>query len=242
LLNLDESIQEALLNGKISERHARSLLNLKNVEDQKRILEKIITNKLTVKQTDNLINKINEKNIPLNNNEENKFITEDQKKILNNGAIDNINVEKIKEESVDINPKKELTNVNMLLNNEEQNLAFNKQEDNSEKNKVSNKFVPNLKYIENEEEILDIEQDLDSTIDEVNQELPNNTSSLIEEYHQAQIHPNFNEESEKKIPELKNAINMIRDLTDILEKKGFIINNEEFDFENLYQVIIKIKK
>lgn len=55
LLNLDESVQEALLNEKISERHARSLLSLRDPNEQRKILNDIITNKLTVKQTDDMI-------------------------------------------------------------------------------------------------------------------------------------------------------------------------------------------
>ena len=37
LLNLDEKVQDALLNNKISERHARSLLKLDNKEEQKEV-------------------------------------------------------------------------------------------------------------------------------------------------------------------------------------------------------------
>lgn len=55
LLGLSDEVKDALLNEKISERHARSLLSLKNPSDQKVALEKIINNKLTVRQTDDLI-------------------------------------------------------------------------------------------------------------------------------------------------------------------------------------------
>lgn len=55
LLNLDEVVQEAILNGKISERHARSLLRIDNKEEQRKILAEIIEKRLTVKQTDELI-------------------------------------------------------------------------------------------------------------------------------------------------------------------------------------------
>lgn len=58
LLNLDEDVQEALLNGKISERHARSLLKLTNKEDQVKLLNKIMTERLTVRKTDEEINKM----------------------------------------------------------------------------------------------------------------------------------------------------------------------------------------
>lgn len=58
LLNLCDEVQEALDNNQISERHARSLLQLKNVDDQRNALEKIIKERLTVKATENLIKEI----------------------------------------------------------------------------------------------------------------------------------------------------------------------------------------
>lgn len=58
LLNLDDDVQEALLDEKISERHARSLLKIESKLKQKEILERIINERLTVKKTDDLINKI----------------------------------------------------------------------------------------------------------------------------------------------------------------------------------------
>ena len=62
LLNLSDEVQEALLDNKISERHARSLLRLKSISDQNKLLEKIITQRLTVRKTDQEIDEIiNEK-------------------------------------------------------------------------------------------------------------------------------------------------------------------------------------
>lgn len=55
LLGLSPEVKDALLKEKISERHARSLLSLKNANEQKTALDKIINNKLTVRQTDDLI-------------------------------------------------------------------------------------------------------------------------------------------------------------------------------------------
>lgn len=57
LLNLAEEVQEALLNNKISERHARSLLKL-NEKDQIDMLHRIVNERLTVRKTDEEINKI----------------------------------------------------------------------------------------------------------------------------------------------------------------------------------------
>ena len=57
LLNLDEKVQDALLNNKISERHARSLLKLDNKEEQKEVLDEIIEKRLNVRDTEDLINR-----------------------------------------------------------------------------------------------------------------------------------------------------------------------------------------
>ena len=64
LLNLDEDVQEALLENKISERHARSLLKLKNNDQQKIMLKRIINERLTVRRTDEeIIKMMNDSNI-----------------------------------------------------------------------------------------------------------------------------------------------------------------------------------
>ena len=57
LLNLDEDVQNALLNNKISERHARSILRIEDKDVQKEILNEIINNRLNVRDTEELINK-----------------------------------------------------------------------------------------------------------------------------------------------------------------------------------------
>ena len=56
LLSLPEEIQDALANKKISERHARSLITVEDKEKQLEKQEKIIKEKLTVKETEQIIN------------------------------------------------------------------------------------------------------------------------------------------------------------------------------------------
>lgn len=58
LLNLDDEVQEALLNEKISERHARSLLKIQDKELQRQMLNKIISERLTVRRADEEIEKL----------------------------------------------------------------------------------------------------------------------------------------------------------------------------------------
>ena len=60
LLNLTEEVQEALMSEKISERHARSLLQLDNA-NQITMLNKIIEKRLTVRQLDVEIKNLLEK-------------------------------------------------------------------------------------------------------------------------------------------------------------------------------------
>ncbi|MBQ2873388.1 MAG: ParB/RepB/Spo0J family partition protein [Bacilli bacterium] len=57
LLSLPEEVQDALAHKKISERHARSLINIEDKDKQLELLNRIITEKLTVKETDQIINK-----------------------------------------------------------------------------------------------------------------------------------------------------------------------------------------
>ena len=59
LLSLPKQVQDAINNRKISERHARSLLTVKDENKQLALLERIINEKLTVKELDNIINENN---------------------------------------------------------------------------------------------------------------------------------------------------------------------------------------
>ena len=56
LLNLPKNIQTALIDKKISERHARSLLTVKDERKQTALLERVMAEKLSVKELDNIIN------------------------------------------------------------------------------------------------------------------------------------------------------------------------------------------
>ena len=52
LLNLPKNVQDALLFSKISERHARSLLSLNDEDKQIELLDRIISERMTVRQTE----------------------------------------------------------------------------------------------------------------------------------------------------------------------------------------------
>ncbi len=90
LLNLDPEVQDALLNEKISERHARALLSLDTKEEQRDWLKRIINERMTVRQLDTELKKYKNPDsdedsaIPLVN------INPDLDKILNNAEDINI--------------------------------------------------------------------------------------------------------------------------------------------------------
>jgi ParB family transcriptional regulator, chromosome partitioning protein len=60
LLNLSKKVQNALLTEKISERHARSLLQLPTHEKQDEVLDEVIAKRMTVKQLDEYIKNLGE--------------------------------------------------------------------------------------------------------------------------------------------------------------------------------------
>ncbi len=100
LLNLDNQVQQALLDGKISERHARALLTLQNKEDQVNWLKKIIAERITVRDLD-------------------KRLKEFQGEKNDNSDIPLVdltpNLEDIKNNAVDINNNKPKNIANLMV-------------------------------------------------------------------------------------------------------------------------------
>ena len=99
LLSLSDEVQSYLLNNKISERHARSLLKITNLSDQVEMLHRIVNERLTVKQTDREIRKLLEEVKESNNSEkiENLFDDERGKNVMD--------IDKILNEAKDLNPE-----------------------------------------------------------------------------------------------------------------------------------------
>lgn len=118
LLNLSEDVQEALLEGKISERHARSILRLPSASMQKKMLDKVIIERLTVRKTDNEISKIlkgeieaidkkiNENLVPFISNEKVNFMTAPDFNNTSNETVNHVSNESTKKESTLFNENK----------------------------------------------------------------------------------------------------------------------------------------
>ena len=196
LLNLPEEVQEALMSEKISERHARSLLQLSNNTEQINMLNKIINNRLTVRQLDEEIKKI------LNPSEETEP-TGSSFDILNNDT------------------NRELLNQIETLNFETIETNYQEQPEKDEIEELINKTK---KSLEEKYELFDI-----PTAEE---EKP-----IIEATSQKS-------EPEKRIisGDLNTAIDSLKEVEKEIKDAGFDIETEEYDFEDLYQIIIKIEK
>lgn len=164
LLNLDEEVQEALLNEKISERHARSLLKL-DKNKQVEMLNRIISERMTVRKTDEEINKIlnnnseekQEVNIPsLNKVDENNseievlnFDLDEQESSKENELEKTMKIPPITEKEVN-NTMNENQNINSIpeLNNQVQDNNFNTE--NVLNNQVQNSNINNENTLNNQ--------------------------------------------------------------------------------------------
>ena len=102
LLNLPDNIKNALLERKISERHARSLLAIKDEKKQTQLLEKILTEKLTVKELENIIS--NEKiNDEQKNSSEIKKEEKESENMNNESFFPNFNNNNLDPNSMSLN-------------------------------------------------------------------------------------------------------------------------------------------
>ena len=182
LLNLDEKVQDALLNNKISERHARSLLRLENKEEQKEVLDEIIEKRLNVRDTEDLINR------KLNGEEE----------FINIPNLSNTGIE----ETFDFN------NIPNISND-------NKNEEEIEKIPTFSSN-PIKEYKENDDDI-EVISDFDNDIINVP------SLSLA-----------------KKEKNIDDVISKIKKVVEEVKELGFEAKLEEYDFDGLYQFVIKV--
>lgn len=181
LLTLDESVQNAVLKNQISERHARSLLKVKDKNMQKVLLDKIINERLTVRGLEEEIKKIEptlySQNININ---------------PQTSTINDLNPisQTIESNQVENNTIANLTSVNQIQPNNNQIPTPNVQTNNTSTtpnvissqaqsfNQVSNNQddddIPLVKSVPNIEDILKKAVDIKSQPSEVSKNMNNN--------------------------------------------------------------------
>lgn len=236
LLNLCDEVQNALLNEQISERHARSLLSIENPDEQKSMLNRIIKERLTVKQLDNEIKKMNS----------GESTESDDVSATGNGGNE---VEPIMENSnsdfnkpleeptknifgFSIQPPTDLEtsapNLNTGLEETPEPISFNPFAGPVTSN-IDNGTAMDADA-NNEIETFDMFGDVVDT--SANQGIVQ-PFSFGESMPQAQATPTRS---------IGDQINNIRDCIQGIEQNGFKVEKEEYDFEDMYQIVIKIKK
>ncbi len=232
LLTLPEEVQDALLKEKISERHARSLLALDRADQQIQMMNEVINERMTVRELDSRIKALKNpqegtdtSNVrsynPLDNPSKPRFILDPLPEETQN---EETKEPVIPSQSENIQEEKPLADLDYLLN-----LDVKKQE-------------PKMSMAEQ------LEQELAKSPAE-DLILPTKTEPQPTEKSTPEIEELLDVEDSPPQPEvlpnrydLKTAIGQTRELIKNMEKNGLVINTEEMDFENVYQITIKIDK
>lgn len=232
LLNLTMEAQDALMNEKISERHARSLLTVTDPKAQVDLLNRVINERLTVRQLDDEIKKLNGEIVfePMENptvsdvqdvQEQAPIFNEEQSNSVETLDIEEPSPEKNRfnlfnfEKPVDVpSLEDEITNMNIepIDKLEEFNPFNNVQSPSPLTNDISSFSAPLTEVEKPEDNVVEKKEEKPEVTFVIKE---NNLDSVKEAYN-------------KFVTELKNA--------------GYNVSSEDFDFEDLYQMIIKIEK
>ena len=260
LLNLTSEAQDALMNDKISERHARSLLSVSDPEKQKALLNKVISERLTVRQLDDEIKKESNpasesalNHVPsydelgdVGTPVEESPVTNESENIFNS-SNNRFNFEPAKEDKP-----------------ETLNLMADEPVNESKEEKVQEEVQPspgfNLfnfsnntpEYPSLEDEVTNMNMEPMDRLEEFN---PFNSSSTIskdvllenldvpleevKKEEEKSVEPPKKKILENNLDSVKEAYN---DFVNELKEAGYNVSSEDFDFEDLYQMIIKIEK
>ncbi len=253
LLNLPKEVQNALLYNRISERHARSLLSLPDADMQKNLLNKIITEKLTVKQTEEEISAI------LNKNKEQEELPDDIKRFLKiepkveskEQMLGNKQVEEYLDikvpEVVKIEPEAKATMIEYvdeseIINPFQTTSTPNITETNFDKESYAN-------AIDNSQELTPIVAETTEVLPENPVEPANTVTETVpvnyEESTDEIEEENFDRDSlieEDGSVNLPNVINKVRDFISSLDEVSNLITTTELDLTDSYQIIIEIDK
>ena len=261
LLNLSNEVQDALLKEKISERHARSLLQISDKNKQTELLNRIITERLTVRQLDEIIKK--ELSSP-------STYAEEVPSNLEQPLSSDPEAEPIPEQT----PSTQIESLDVLGDDntlDNSNNIFDTEIDASMPSETLEEIDKEPQHEEPMSNILNFLQSFNNSAPSLDDEptnmqtfdddVFNDVHSAYDLIDDANKDPDIvnldtvNESSvtsdnqvlDEVVPRIKSG-DMIslkkayQDLQDEAEKAGFKISMEDFDFEDLYQMIIKVDK
>ena len=245
LLNLTIPVKEALLHNKISERHARSLLNITDNNLQISMLNRIIAERLTVRQTDEEINKLLGKTPKTDNTPKvtPPIVETKEDKPVEDIIPNQIDIEQEKKASKDIIEEYKPKDIDALLAPQSETIT-NETKPKEEKQtfNAETELINPFQEVDTEPVIMDFDVS-NQTFENPVKDTPIETkdSSIIEEYRNQEETPKV-QETPTSTKSISKAINQAREEARKIEDMGFEVDTEEFDFEDMYQIIIKIKK
>lgn len=245
LLNLTIPVKEALLHNKISERHARSLLNITDNNLQISMLNRIIAERLTVRQTDEEINKLLGKTPKTDNTPKvtPPIVETKEDKPVEDIIPNQIDIEQEKKASKDIIEEYKPKDIDALLAPQSETI-INETKPKEEKQtfNAEPELINPFQEVDTEPVIMDFDVS-NQTFENPVKDTPIETkdSSIIEEYRNQEETPKV-QETTASSKSISKAINQAREEARKIEEMGFDVDTEEFDFEDMYQIIIKIKK
>ncbi len=269
LLNLPKRVQDALLYGKISERHARSLLTLNNPDLQLNLLERIVNERLTVRQTEEEIGLL------LNKTKYNNDIPNEIQKFLDNTSDARfMKHAEVKEEIVEEKPIVKDMFENSTIDNIHLNELLRSEEQKEIVPQVVNKLPEVVNIIEEdiiEESIKEEKVNVyETSMSDINpfqgtqsivDRLPINSvqTSLYDQM--VGSTDNFFIKEEESIPEVNEVIEdtdslltsdgsaniprvigKVRTFISSLDELKGLISTSELDLDGKYQIIIEIEK
>ena len=241
LLSLPDEIQTALLKEQISERHARSLLNIPNSAEQIEMLKKIITNKLSVRQLE----------AELKAKEEPKEIASSAQ-INTNPLTPDANL------LTSSNPFGEIKIAPPTENEEIEPIDFSSEEDDEEENdeKFNDISIPSIDEVKSNTEDVGTQNNfnLDSllNINTLNQhkttaekiiENDDEKHNVVEEnYFQSPDFTVIPTPKEEPVYTLETGKEKLLEVINELKSKGLRIDVQQMDLTNTLQIIIKLEK
>lgn len=261
LLNLSNEVQDALLKEKISERHARSLLQISDKNKQTELLNRIITERLTVRQLDEIIKKElsspstyaeevpSNLEQPLSSEPEAEPIPEQTPStqiesldvLGDDNTLDNSNnifdteidasmpsetLEELDKEPQKEEPMSNILNFLQSFNNSAPSLD----------DEPTNMQTFDDDVFNDVHSAYDLIDDANKDPDIVNLDTVNESSVTSDNQVLDEVVPRI------KSGDMSSLKKAYHDLQDEAEKAGFKISMEDFDFEDLYQMIIKVDK
>lgn len=238
LLTLTNEVQAALMNNLISERHARCLLQVKDETKQKEVLNKIITERMNVRDTDNYI-----KSMIGMNAEQDKDLEPNPKVEIS--EIRESTIPEIKENIVSESKETPIEEVKLpeARDNENNNPNIYTQTNNVDfidLNNLTTKEDNNIENIPTETSInLENKNELNLV-----EPVINNFSEEKKEDNYMDSSKEKNKDKQDNLSKIKmaTAIRLAKDTLEDMKAAGYQASIEEHDGDSIYQIIINIIK